>query len=518
MAASDAGLNAPDIDRPAAQYVRMSTDHQRYSTANQSAVLQVYAETHSFTIVRTYSDEGKSGLRLAGRAGLTQLIADVQSGDADFEALLVYDVSRWGRFQDADESAHYEFLLRRAGVEVIYCAEPFQNDGTPIAAIFKSVKRAMAAEFSRELSIKVFAGHCRLAQLGYKQGGVPGYGYRRQLVDSTGQPKGLLQRGERKSLHADRVVLVPGPPDEIATVRAIFEAFVHGKMDCQAIASSLNTHGVAYTAGRAWSRCAVQLILKNEKYVGTYVFGRMAFRLKQRRVPRPEQDWVRRENSHPALVSQELFDRAQQRFAAQVRARSDEDLLPPLRALFDEHGRLTGQLINRRPGLARAETYARRFGSLNAAFARVGFQRQPGSQVRPRYTMQRSRRTPIVVRTLSLLKSRGAQVEDRREGVFAVNGEFTFTISQVRPAQLTPGHVRWLSRFRRNRPVDFRIVARLMSLGEQVLDYFIFPSDELDQARFSLPEDPPAPYAFYRFNDLEPLLRMAERVGREEMR
>ena len=64
-----------------------------------------------------------------------------------------------------------------------------------------------------------------------------------------------------------------------------------------------------------WSRCAVQLILKNEKYIGTYVFGRMAFRLKQRRVPRPEQEWVRRENSHAALVSQALFDRAQQRFA-----------------------------------------------------------------------------------------------------------------------------------------------------------------------------------------------------------
>src|SRR4051812_29688014 len=108
MAASDPGWNALDIGRQAAQYVRMSTDHQRYSTANQSDVLQAYADAHGLTITRTYSDEGKSGLRLAGRAGLKRLIADVQNGRADFGVLLVYDVSRWGRFQDADESAYYE--------------------------------------------------------------------------------------------------------------------------------------------------------------------------------------------------------------------------------------------------------------------------------------------------------------------------------------------------------------------------------------------------------------------------
>lgn len=41
----------------------------------------------------------------------------------------VYDVSRGGRFQDTDESAHYEFLCRRAEIAVPYCAEQFENDG-----------------------------------------------------------------------------------------------------------------------------------------------------------------------------------------------------------------------------------------------------------------------------------------------------------------------------------------------------------------------------------------------------
>ena len=94
------------------------------------------------------------------------MLSDVAAKRADFDALLVYDVSRWGRFQDADESAHYEYMCRRAGVRVIYCAEQFDNDGSPLSALVKSIKRTMAGEYSRELSSKVFIGQCRLVELG----------------------------------------------------------------------------------------------------------------------------------------------------------------------------------------------------------------------------------------------------------------------------------------------------------------------------------------------------------------
>ena len=87
--------------------------------------------------------------------GLQQLIKDVEAGVADFQIILVYDVSRWGRFQDADESAYYEYICRRAGIQVAYCAEQFENDGSPVSTIVKGVKRAMAGEYSRELSAKV---------------------------------------------------------------------------------------------------------------------------------------------------------------------------------------------------------------------------------------------------------------------------------------------------------------------------------------------------------------------------
>jgi DNA invertase Pin-like site-specific DNA recombinase len=155
----------------AAQYVRMSTEHQQYSTLNQADKIREYADKRGIEIVRTYADDGKSGLSIGGRASLQRLIADVESGNTDFKLILVYDVSRWGRFQDADESAYYEYICKRKGISVAYVAEQFENDGSPVSTIVKGVKRAMAGEYSRELSAKVFAGQCRLIELGFRQGG-----------------------------------------------------------------------------------------------------------------------------------------------------------------------------------------------------------------------------------------------------------------------------------------------------------------------------------------------------------
>jgi hypothetical protein len=76
----------------------------------------------------------------------------------------------------------------------------------------------MAGEYSREFSVKVFAGQCRLIELGYRQGGPPGL-VRRKLIGQSGEVKGTLARGEQKSIQTDRVVLVPGPPEEQDTVR-----------------------------------------------------------------------------------------------------------------------------------------------------------------------------------------------------------------------------------------------------------------------------------------------------------
>src|SRR5579872_2492327 len=151
----------------AAEYVRMSTEGQQYSIPRQQAAIREYAEQHGMTVVRTYADAGRSGLQLKNRPGLIQLLDDVQHGTPDFGFILVYDVSRWGRFQNTDESAFYEYLCRRAGIRVEYCVELFENDGGPLSAILKNIKRVMAAEYSREQSARVFRSICAAVTRGH---------------------------------------------------------------------------------------------------------------------------------------------------------------------------------------------------------------------------------------------------------------------------------------------------------------------------------------------------------------
>ena len=256
----------------AAQYVRMSTEHQRYSTENQANEIRRYADKHGITIVRTYADEGKSGLTISGRKAFRQLIDDVQQGRADFCVILVYDVSRWGRFQDGDEGGTYEFVCRKAGVDVRYCGETFDNDGSFGSNVQKGIMRMLAGAHSRMLSQKVFIGQKGLVERGYRGGGRPGFGLRRLLLDQNGAGKGVLQRGQRKSLQSDRVVLVPGPAHEVEIVRWIFDAFAQQhKTECQ-IAALLNTRRISREGGLPWTPALVRGILTNENISAT-IFG-----------------------------------------------------------------------------------------------------------------------------------------------------------------------------------------------------------------------------------------------------
>jgi len=277
---------------PAAQYLRMSTEHQQYSLENQSAAIQKYAESHGFEVVRTYSDAARSGVALRRRVGLRQLLQDVVAGTAHYGAILVYDVSRWGRFQDTDESAHYEFLCKSAGVPVHYCAETFANDGTLPSLIMKALKRTMAGEYSRELGVKVLAGQKHLARLGFKQGGVPGYGLRRMLVSATGTPKQELEAGERKSITTDRVILVPGPEQEVRAVKDIFRMLIPEKLSVYAIARELNRRSVSYIGDSEWDYQAVYTVLTSPKYMGCHAFGRTSSKLSTPTVRLPKSEWV----------------------------------------------------------------------------------------------------------------------------------------------------------------------------------------------------------------------------------
>ena len=294
-------------EQRAAQYLRMSTDMQRYSIENQSEGIALYAARRGLTIVRSYEDAGRSGLRLDGRAALQNLLSDVRSGRADFRTILVYDVSRWGRFQDSDESAYYEFLCREAGVQVEYCAEQFENDGSLTATVLKNIKRAMAGEFSRELSTKVFAGQSRIVASGFHIGSTPGYGLRRHLLDVHGNRKMELAFGQRKSLQGEHVILVPGPADEIKIVHHVYDLFIDQKETLKDIARTLNAQGVPNEFGRAWTPMVVRGLLANEKYIGNAVYNRTSRKLDRNWRRNPRAEWIRGIGAYEAIVSPQRF-------------------------------------------------------------------------------------------------------------------------------------------------------------------------------------------------------------------
>ncbi|TIP74839.1 MAG: recombinase family protein [Mesorhizobium sp.] len=360
----------------AAQYIRMSTEHQRYSLENQIAGIAEYAAMRGYNIVHTYQDAGKSGLSLRGREGLKQLLADVVTGQTDFSAILVLDISRWGRFQDTDQSAHYEFICRDAGVAVVYCGEPFENDGSMVSSILKNIKRVMAGEYSRELSAKVSRAHIQQARLGFKQGGNSPYGTRRLLVDKDGTPRFLLGYGEWKGLNTDRIVFVPGPPDELIIVRRIFKMFVSERLSMRGIALRLNEEGVPSTNGGAWNGRRVRTVLASELMIGNYVFNRSTQLMRGSKKRNPPDRWVRTHVMEP-IVDANIFAKAQRELGyKRGYAYAKSQMLKNLRRLFKEKKKLTITIINACPYTACGAFYGDHFGGMKAAYAAVGYEEQ----------------------------------------------------------------------------------------------------------------------------------------------
>ena len=504
------GTWGTDLKR-AVEYVRMSTEHQQYSTENQSDKIREYAARRGIEIVRTYADAGKSGLRIDGRASLQQLVKDVESGAADFQIILVYDVSRWGRFQDADESAYYEYICRRAGIQVIYCAEQFENDGSPVSTIVKGVKRAMAGEYSRELSTKVFAGQCRLIEMGYRQGGPAGYGLRRVLVDQAGAIKAQLTRGEHKSLQTDRVILMPGPDDEVRIVNQMYRWFIDQGIVEFEIAQRLNEMGVRTDLDRPWTRATVHEVLTNEKYIGNNVFNRISFKLKKHRVINPPEMLIRKERAFEPIVPPEVFYTAQGIIRARARRYTDEELIERLRALYQSRGFLSGLIINEAENMPSTAIYAHRFGSLVRAYEMVGF--TPDRDYRYLETNKFLRRfhPEIVNETERKIASLGGSVRrDPATDLLRVNGEFSLSLVLARCQVSESGRYRWKIRFDTSLAPDITVAVRLDQANQAVLDYYLLPRLDFGLPRISLAEHNPVEFESYRFDTLDYLYGMAE--------
>lgn len=498
---------------PAAQYVRMSTEHQKYSTENQHDMIRDYAEKHNMIIVRSYADEGKSGLRLEGRDALKHLIEDVESGKTDYKIILVYDVSRWGRFQDADESAYYEYICKRAGIKVLYCAEQFENDGSTASNIIKSVKRSMAGEYSRELSVKVFQGQCKLIELGYRQGGSAGYGLRRMLVDDHGKHKRILTRGEQKSLQTDRVILIPGPSDEIETVNLIYQLFVYeGKPEIE-ISKILNDMGKKTDLNRLWTRGTIHQVLTNEKYIGNNVFNRTSFKLKRKRVKNPPKMWIRSNEAFEAIVDPQIFYKAQGIIMERNRRFSNEEMLDLLKKLLNRHGRLSGILIDETEGMPSSSAYQYRFNGIVRAYRLIGYTPERDYQYLEINRYLRKMHPKVVADVMLKIERMGGKVKlNQKTDLLTINDEFTTSIVIARCRKTQAGSLRWFIRLDSGLGPDITVALRMDIVNKEPLDYYLLPLIDINIDKLQLSEDNGVNLDTYRFETLDFFFGMAERV------
>jgi len=457
---------------PAAQYLRMSTDHQEYSLDNQANVIRKYADSRGFEIIKTYTDEAKSGLVLKRRLGLAKLLSDVVGGPQLYKAILVYDVSRWGRFQDIDESAYYEFLCKSAGLPIHYCAEQFVNDGAMPNVVMKALKRAMAAEYSRELSFRVFEAEKRISQLGFWVGSVPGYGLRRMLCSSDGTHKQIMEFHERKNLSTDRVILVPGPAEEVETVRKIFRLVLAGHTSKQ-IASELNEQHIKGPRGN-WCFSTVCDIAKNPKYMGTQAWARSTGKLGQPRVPTPESEWIVKRCALDPIIDEHTFTAAQKLIA---HSKPDQYLLDCLRSLLETKGSLGRWELRTTPGMPSEETYVNRFGSLTKAFAMVGFERRDWSKTYQIVRQIQRLRSEVVKSLLNRFPKRirlQQETRQHRPVLHSVGARpllvlacKSVTLHNGRQLWLLPKHVKW------NDPV---LLCRCNRANTEIEQFSVFSS------------------------------------------
>jgi DNA invertase Pin-like site-specific DNA recombinase len=495
----------------AAQYLRMSTEHQQYSIANQAAAIALYAAAHNTGIVRAFVDEGKSGTSIKGRRGLQELLRIVESGAADFDQVLVYDVSRWGRFLDTDEAAHYEYVCKRAGIVVRYCAEQFENDNSTTSNLLKALKRTMAGEYSRELSVKVSAGQRRLAAMGFWQGGNPPFGMARQIVSQNGEPKHVLKSGEWKSISTDRVVLTLGPQDAIDTIKLAFDLYTKEGKSRRQIAEILN-HRRMLVKGRSWSVQKLRYLFTNPVYKGAYAYckhDQKGHTFKNL----PPGSWLIREHAFTGIISDKQWTRAKDLIRAETKPLIDSEMLEGLRRLWKQEGTLNSTLINAAKDIPSAVVYTRHFGGINEAYRLIGFPLPKDYSFVNAITLTRQMRKTLCDEICDQIRAVGGSAELRPgPGSMLINGNISAQVTFSTGRLWRTSQSVWTLVLGKRPTADILIIARLHPPYRPILDYYVVPAfSQIHGALHVHTENNAAFLDLYHFATLQPLIEIFRR-------
>ncbi len=263
---------------PAALYARVSSDRQDVdlSVAAQMRALRDYAERNGYSVAREYVDEAESG-RIADRPQFRRMLDEASKPEAPFSEILVWKFSRFTRKRE--HAVAFKSMLRRKGVRVVSITE--HADDSPTGKLMEAIIESVDEFYSENLAEEVRRGMREAASRGFWVASRVPYGYRKLMV----------QDGAKK-----RPTLEPNP-DTSPVVKRIFDMAEagHGILD---ITRTLNDEGIANPTGRPWSKNGVHIILRNEAYTGTLLWGGGA---------KDKEEPVRVEKVFPALVTKTQF-------------------------------------------------------------------------------------------------------------------------------------------------------------------------------------------------------------------
>ena len=343
------------MNTKAVAYYRRSTDMQETSLEQQREAVEAYAKQNGFEILRAYEDTG-SGKGVESRASFLSMIEDSKS--RRFQAVLVYDISRFGRM-DSDEIGFYRHQLKTNGVQIFYTAEGLRNDGSMGDRMVRSLKQEMAHEYVRDLAQKIVRGLIHHTEHGFASGRIAPYGYRLMEVLPDGSPHLVYnEKGEKvprvirhemkehKSEKNNSVRLTPDPVH-----RKVIERIFHmadNDFGVRKICEILNRDGVpspgkfkrvqgtnatAFLSGK-WGTNTIWGIVRNPIYKGELVWNRSrdltcfewerkngSIVVGEKRTKnggfkrrRPESEWVRCPKAHEPIIQPKEFDRLQVKF------------------------------------------------------------------------------------------------------------------------------------------------------------------------------------------------------------
>ena len=502
-----------------AQYLRMSTDHQQYSLHNQSEYIKDYAEKNNMEIAYTYDDAGKSGVSIVGRHSLQQLLSDVEQKKIDIQAVLFYDVSRFGRFQNSDEAAYYSFLFERNGVDLIYCSEPIPTKDFPLeSSVILNIKRSSAAYHSRNLSEKVFIGQVNLIKLGYHQGGMAGYGLRRLLVDENGIAKEILSFRKRKSIQTDRVILIPGPKNETKIVNKIYDLFIDYNVPEFIIAERLNEQNIPAENGTLWTRAKIHQILTNEKYIGNNIYNKTSSKLKSRLVKNPKHEWVRCDKAYKPIISKKKYNKAQEIIQLRSIHLTNEELLEKLKQKLESNGKLSGFIIDEDDTGPSSSVYRTRFGGLLRAYTLIGYKPEHDYSYLQINEALRSFYSGIIEDFKGgILKSNCYIDEYKYAPMLYINDELLISVLITKCIHMKSGKLRWKVRFDNSQKADITIVIRMDSQNISPLDFYIIPKIENEYSKMCMTETNNIRLDLFRFDNLDKLLQIITRKKVREL-